>query len=211
MMPPMSPPPPRAFALRFLRLHVGLFLFAASVTTMLEAKIGLDPWTSLHQGASHHLSLTIGTVTQGTGLILIATSWLFLKVRPGLGTVFNMLMIGPWIDLLRSFAWFPRGTNMVDGTMQFLCGILLMGIATALYIGARLGAGPRDGFNMGLSRRLGRSLRMTRMSVELCVLLIGFLLGGSIGLGTLIFALAMGPVMQTALDVFRISHDPSPQ
>ncbi len=207
----MSSRPPRPFGLRFLQLQFGLFLFAASVTTMLEAKIGLDPWTSLHEGASSHLGLSIGSVTQGTGLILIAISWFVLRVRPGLGTVFNMLVIGPWIDLLRSQAWFPRGTDMIDGTVQFLCAILLMGIATALYIGARFGAGPRDGFNMGLSQRVGRSLRLTRVTVEVCVLAIGFLLGGSIGLGTLIFALSMGPVMQTALRVFSISHDPSPQ
>jgi uncharacterized protein len=201
----------RLFGTRFLRLNLGLFLYAAAVATMLEANIGLDPWTALHQGVSAHLGISIGRVTQITGLGLIILSWLFLAVRPGLGTLLNMLIIGPWLDLLREQPWFPTATGPVGGALQFLCGILIMGFATAVYIGARFGAGPRDGFAMGLAHRVKRSLRTTRVAVELCVLAFGFALGGSIGWGTLLFAVTMGPVMQASLRIFHVSKDPSPR
>jgi uncharacterized membrane protein YczE len=107
--------------------------------------------------------------------------------------------------------WFPHADGGVVGVVQFVAGVLVMGLGTATYIGARLGAGPRDGLAMGLSRRVGYSLRRTRISVEVTVLALAALLGGSIGLGTLIFAVLMGPTMQTSLKLFSVSHDPSPQ
>jgi uncharacterized membrane protein YczE len=121
-----------------------------------------------------------------------------------------MALVGPWIDLLRVQALFPQATSWVAGTSQFLVGLLVLGLGTAVYIGARMGAGPRDGFVLGLSRRSGRSVRRTRIEVELVVLGVALLMGGSIGLGTVLFALLMGPIMQTALRLFRVSHDPSP-
>ena len=133
-----------------------------------------------------------------------------MRVRPGIGTVFNMLLIGPWLDFLRAQEWFPGQTEWIPGTLQFLIGLGIMGLASAVYIGAKLGAGPRDGFVMGLSIRLHKSLRAVRISVELTVLLAAFLAGGSIGLGTIIFAILMGPIMQTALKLFHLSKDPSP-
>lgn len=207
----MSRPNTRLMCWRILRLQLGLFLFACSIATMLEAKIGLDPWSSFHEGASAQLGCSFGTVVVCTGLLLISLSWFVLRVRPGIGTVCNMLFIGPWLDLLRTFEWFPRHAAGLQGALQFLCGLLLCGLATVTYIGARLGAGPRDGFNMGLARRLDHSLRRTRVTVELVVLGLAWLLGGSIGLGTVMFALLMGPIMQTSLRVFGVSADPSPQ
>ena len=193
-----------------LRLQVGLFLFGLGVAIMLEAQIGLDPWSAFHQGASRQLGWSFGRVSQATGALLIAGSWLALSVRPGFGTVCNMLLVGPWIDLLRVQVWFPHATDRIFGSSQFLVGMLTLGLASAVYIGARLGAGPRDGFVLGLSRRSGVSIRATRIRVELGVLGLAILLGGSIGLGTVIFALLMGPIMQTALKMLRVSDDPSP-
>ncbi len=198
------------FLRHFLRLQLGLFLFACAVATMLEARIGLDPWSALHEGVSGQLGWTFGRVTQSMGLLLIVFSLITLRVRPGIGTICNMLFIGPWLDFLRTLDWFPRFAEGIPGTLQFLVGLCIMGLASAVYIGARLGAGPRDGFVMGLSIRLHKSLRLVRIAVELTVLLAAFLCGGSIGLGTVIFALLMGPIMQTALRVFHISKDPSP-
>jgi len=192
------------------RLQLGLFLFGLSVALMVEAHIGLDPWSSLHDALSGRSGLSFGRVSQGTGLLIIIFSGLVLSVRPGVATVCNMLIIGPWVDVLREQAWFPSQASGVAGTIQFVAGVLVMGLATAVYIGARLGAGPRDGFSMGLSRRVKRSLRGTRMSVEITVLAVAALLGGSIGLGTLIFAALMGPVMQLSLRLFGVSQDPSP-
>jgi len=192
------------------RLQLGLFLFGLAVALMLEADIGLDPWSALHQALSLRSGLSFGRVTQGVGLLLIVFNGLVLGVRPGVATVFNMLVIGPWVDLLRVQAWFPDAIGGGIGVVQFLCAILVMGLASAVYIGARLGAGPRDGLSLGLSRRVKRTLRLTRNGIELTVLALAALLGGSIGLGTLIFAVLMGPTMQASLRLFAVSHDPSP-
>jgi uncharacterized membrane protein YczE len=197
------------FWVQMLQLQVGLLLFACAIATMLEARIGLDPWSSFHWGASTQLGLSFGRVTQGTGLLLIAVSWLVLRVRPGIGTICNMLIIGPWLDLVRAQDWFPRYAGGVAGVSQFLIGLFLCGLATGVYVGAKLGAGPRDGFVIGLAYRLETSIRATRIGVEITVLLASALIGGSIGLGTVLFALLMGPIMQTSLRLFGVIHDPS--
>lgn len=191
------------------RLQIGLFLFGLAVALMLEARIGLDPWSAFHEIVSLRSGLSFGRVSQGVGLILIVLSRVVLAVRPGVATICNMLIIGPWVDVLRP--WVAFGVEGLPGTIQFVCGILVLGMGTAVYIGARLGAGPRDGLAMGLARRMGRSLRSARVGVELTVLGAAALLGGSIGWGTLIFAVLMGPTMQASLRLFAVSHDPSPQ
>lgn len=192
------------------RLQVGLFLFGAAVALMLEARIGLDPWSAFHEALSVRSGLSFGRISQSVGLLLIVFSALVLGVRPGIATVCNMLIIGPWVDVLRPLEWFPHAGGGALGVLQFICGVLVMGLGTAVYIGARLGAGPRDGLAMGLSRRIERSLRATRIGIEVVVLGLAALLGGSIGLGTLIFAVLMGPTMQASLRIFSVSHDPSP-
>lgn len=199
----------RTFWLDMGRLQLGLFLFGLAVALMLEARIGLDPWSAFHEALSVRSELSFGRISQGVGLVLIAFSSLVLAVRPGIATVCNMLIIGPWVDALRPHVGFAVGD--MTGTIQFVGGILVMGIGTAVYIGASLGAGPRDGLAMGLSRRIGRSLRASRIGVEVTVLGAAAMLGGSIGLGTLIFALLMGPTMQASLKLFAVSNDPSPR
>jgi uncharacterized membrane protein YczE len=192
------------------RLQVGLFLFGVSVALMLEAHIGLDPWSSLHDVLSDRSGLSFGRISQGIGLLLIIFSYFVLSVKPGIATICNMLTVGPWVDVLRAHPWFLDADGGVMGTVQFVTGVLTMGLGTAVYVGARLGAGPRDGLAMGLSRKVGKSLRITRNTVEATVLMIAFFLGGSIGLGTLLFAVLMGPTMQASLTLFVVSHDPSP-
>lgn len=214
----MTPPTPPAgrpyFTWRFwrymARLQLGLFLFGLAVSLMLEAHIGLDPWSSLHDVLSARSGLSFGRISQGVGLLLIGVSAMMLSVRPGLATICNMLIIGPWVDLLRAQSWFPSIDGGALGIGQFVVAIAIMGLGSGVYIGARLGAGPRDGLAMGLSRRIGRSLRATRNGIELAVLALAAVLGGSIGLGTLIFAVLMGPAMQASLRLFDVSHDPSP-
>jgi uncharacterized membrane protein YczE len=195
---------------QIFRLQVGLFLYGFALALMLEAQIGLDPWSALHQALSSRSGLSFGRISQGIGLLLIVFSRLLLGVRPGLATICNMLTVGPWIDLMREVSWFPTAPIYALGIVQFVGGILVLGLATAVYIGARLGAGPRDGLVMGLSRKIDRSLRMTRNSVEITVLIVAALLGGSIGLGTVLFAGLIGPTMQVSLKIFSVSHDPSP-
>lgn len=201
----------REFWLDMLRLQVGLFLFGLAVSLMLEARIGLDPWSSFHDVISVRSGLSFGRISQMVGLTLIVLSRVILDVRPGIATVLNMLVIGPWVDILRPHVRFFESGGLVSGTAQFLTGIVVMGVGTAVYIGARLGAGPRDGLAMGLSRRIGRSLRASRIGIEVTVLAAAAVLGGSIGLGTLLFAVLMGPTMQASLRLFSVSHDPSPR
>jgi uncharacterized membrane protein YczE len=200
----------RGFWVDMTRLQIGLFLFGLAVALMLEAEIGLDPWSSFHEALSERSGLSFGRISQGVGLALILFSLVFLEVRPGIATICNMLIIGPWVDVLRPQPWLPHAGGGMLGTAQFVVGVLVMGMGTAIYIGARLGAGPRDGLAMGLARRIRSSLRASRIGVEVTVLAAAALLGGSIGLGTLIFALMMGPTMQASLRLFSVSHDPSP-
>jgi len=200
-----------AFWLLFARLQLGLMLFGLAVALMVEARIGLDPWSSLHEGLSLRTGLSFGRISQGIGLLLIVGSRVFLRVRPGIATICNMLLVGPWIDFFRALGGFPAQAEMLAGIVQFLVGIAVLGLASATYIGARLGAGPRDGLAMGLALRIERSLRVTRNGIELTVLIVGASIGGPIGLGTILFAVLMGPTMQTSLRVFRVSTDPSPR
>jgi uncharacterized protein len=192
------------------RLQLGLFLFGLAVALMLEARIGLDPWSAFHEALSVRSGLSFGRIAQSVGLVLIVFSALVLSVKPGVATVLNMLIIGPWVDVLREQMWFPTQSGYTLGTAQFVGGMLVMGLGTAVYIGARMGAGPRDGLAMGLARKVKRSLRLMRNSVEVTVLVAAFFLGGSIGLGTVLFAVLMGPTMQASLKLFGVSHDPSP-
>lgn len=198
------------FLRHFARLQLGLFLFGVAIAVMLEARIGLDPWSSLHEGLSLRTGLSFGRISQTVGALLIVVSWFTMRVRPGVGTVCNMLIVGPWVDVMRVQPWIPRSPDVAVSIATFCVGLVLIGLASATYIGARLGAGPRDGFILALSRKLGRSLRATRISVEVVVLAVAFGLGGPIGLGTVLFAALMGPIMQASLRVFGVGHDPSP-
>lgn len=198
------------FLRHFVQLQIGLFFFGLGLAIMLEAQIGLDPWSTFHEGASLRTGWSFGRVVQVAGALLILFSWVTMRVRPGIGTLSNMLFVGPWIDFLRVQPWIPHDPGGILGVASFCTGLVLVGMASAAYIGARLGAGPRDGFILALCRKTGWSLRVTRISVELGVLAVGFTLGGPVGLGTVLFALLMGPVMQASFRIFGVGHDPSP-
>lgn len=194
--------------LRLLQLNLGLMLFGLGIALMLKAGIGLDPWSVFHEGLANQTGLSFGRVTQLTGVLLIALSFALLRVKPGLATVLNMLLVGPWVDFYRAQAWLPTAEGWLWGICQFMAGVVLVGLASGLYIAARFGAGPRDGFVLGLSLRLGLSVRLTRSGLELLVLVSGFLLGGPLGLGTALFAITVGYFMQRSLRLFRYQHGP---
>lgn len=192
----------RLFALRFLHLNVGLGLFGFSIALQLRAGIGLGPWDVFHQGVSFHTPLTVGQAMVGAGLALLVFSVAFAKVRPGVGTVLNMLVIGLWVDRFLALPAFPTAQGPWDGAALFAVGLVLNGLATGLYLTAGLGAGPRDGFAIALGTLLEVPVRRARTLVEITVCAIGWLLGGTVGIGTIAFALAIGPLMQTSLRLF---------
>lgn len=195
---------------RFAQLQAGLLMFGLGIGLMLRADIGLDPWSTFHEGISMNLPITFGRVTQLTGLLIVGISWVWLSEEPGLGTLCNMALVGPWVDFFRphmelvgAFGW-----GVAGGVLQFVAGLLVVGAASGLYIAARLGAGPRDTLILGSAARLGVSVRAARVGLELVVLAIGWFMGGPVGLGTITFALLMGPMMQASLKVFGYEHGP---
>ncbi len=192
------PSPGRTLILRLLHVNLGLMLFGLSLAAMLRAGVGLGPWDVFHEGLALRTPLTIGQGMIATGFVLLAFSALVARVRPGPGTVMNMLVVGLWVDVFMS-PLLPSPTQWPLGAALFAFGLVLNGAATGLYLSAGLGAGPRDGFALGLARLLGTTVARARTLVEVCVLALGWLLGGTVGVGTLVFALTIGPLMQAGL------------
>jgi uncharacterized membrane protein YczE len=184
---------------RLLQLYVGLVLYGLSAGLLVRSRLGLDPWDVLHQGIAEHVGLKIGTVLIIVGAIVML-GWIPLHQRPGFGTLSNLVVIG--IALNVSLSYLPATTSLPARFAEMLGGIGLCGAATGMYIGANLGPGPRDGLMTGLARRTGRSIRFTRTSIELTVLLSGWLLGGTVGIGTVLFAVLIGPLAQRFLPLF---------
>jgi uncharacterized membrane protein YczE len=185
-------------ARRWLLLLSGLACFGFGIAVMVKAGLGLSPWESLHQGISIHTGLPIGTVSILLGVPILAL-WLPLGERLGVGTVLNVVCIG----LVTNFTLplLPTFDSLALRLIEMALGIAIIGAGSGLYLTSKLGAGPRDGLMMGLSRRTGRSIRLTRTAIELTVLAIAFLLGGTIGIGTLAFALGIGPVVQVMFKI----------
>lgn len=178
---------------RWLQLLVGLLLAAASIGLMVEARLGLDPWNTLHEGLAQRLPLSFGTVTALSGLVVLLL-WIPLRQPLGAGTVVNAVLVGVLVD---GALWVvPTPESLVVRVVFLVVGVVLCGAAAAVYLGSHLGPGPRDGLMTGLVARTGRSLRLVRTSLELTVLLLGFVLGGTVGVGTVLFAVAVGPLIQ---------------
>ncbi len=188
-------------ARRLPQLYLGLALYGGSMALQIRAALGLDPWDVLHQGLADHLGLSFGTVTMIVGAAVLLL-WIPLRQRPGLGAVSNVLGIGLSVNVC--LALIPTLHSLPLRFAVLTAGIVLNGVAGGLYIGARFGPGPRDGLMTGLCRRTGRSVRLVRTSIELTVLLVGVLMGGSVGIGTVAYALAIGPLVQLSLRLFTV-------
>ncbi|MFB7597898.1 YitT family protein [Streptomyces sp. NPDC056160] len=184
---------------RLVQLYTGLVLYGASSALLVEAGLGLEPWGVLHQGLAELSGLTIGVVSIVVGAVVLLL-WIPLRQRPGLGTVSNVFVVGLAMD--GTLALVPDPRTLAVRIPVLVAGILLNGAATGLYISARFGPGPRDGLMTGLHRRTGRSIRLMRTAVEVAVVVTGFLLGGTIGVGTLVYAVSIGPLAQLFLRVF---------
>ncbi|WP_197319351.1 YitT family protein [Saccharomonospora sp. NB11] len=181
---------------RLTQLLFGLACYGTSMAMMTRSGLGLNPWDVLHEGVTDRTGLTFGTVTALTGVVVLAL-WIPLRQRPGIGTVANVLVIAVVVDLVR--AVLPHPQHLVWQVPLLLGGIVLNGFATAAYVGARLGPGPRDGLMTGLSARTRWSVRVVRTAIEITVLATGWLLGGTVGVGTVLYALTIGPLTQLFL------------
>jgi len=178
---------------RLTQLAVGLTLYGASMAMMIRSRLGLDPWDVLHYGLAERLPLTFGRVTMVVGALVLLL-WIPLRQWPGLGTVANVVVIGLATDA--SLALLPDPSALSARWGLLLGGIVLNGLAGGLYIGSQLGPGPRDGLMTGLARRTGWSIRLVRTAIEVTVLSVGWLLGGVVGLGTVAYAVFIGPLVQ---------------
>ncbi|MEU5046816.1 membrane protein YczE [Streptomyces griseorubiginosus] len=187
---------------RLIQLYVGLALYGASSALLVEAGLGLEPWGVLHQGLAELTGVSIGVVSIIVGAAVLLL-WIPLRQRPGLGTVSNVFVVGIAMDA--TLAAVPDVHGLAVRIPVLLAGILLNGVATGLYIAARFGPGPRDGLMTGLHRRTGRSIRLMRTGIEVAVVVTGFLLGGTIGVGTVLYAVSIGPLAQLFLKVFAVS------
>jgi uncharacterized membrane protein YczE len=193
--------------IRLLQLFAGLTLYGWSMAMLIRAGLGLDPWDVLHQGLARHLRVSFGMVVIGVGAAVLLL-WLPLRQRPGLGTVANVVVIGLAADL--GLAVLDEPDGIFGRVMLLLTAVVLNGVAGATYIGSQLGPGPRDGLMTGLARRTGGSLRLIRTGIELTVLVAGFLLGGTVGPGTVLYALAIGPLVQFFLPYVTVGLETDP-
>ncbi|WP_431922865.1 YczE/YyaS/YitT family protein [Nonomuraea jabiensis] len=177
---------------RLVRLYGGLALYGTGIGLQVESGLGNDPWDVFHQGLALRTGLSIGTVIIGIGALVLLL-WIPLKQKPGLGTVSNVVFLGLFAD--GAIFLLPTPSHLVLQSLYVVLGVVAVALATVLYIGAGMGPGPRDGIMTGLMR-LGLSVRLGRFLIEITVLAAGWLLGGTVGVGTLVFALAIGPLTQ---------------
>ncbi|HKC26690.1 MAG TPA: hypothetical protein VKB75_01640 [Jatrophihabitans sp.] len=188
---------------RIVQLNIGLLLYGLSSALLVRSGLGLDPWDVFHQGLAGRLHLAIGTVVIIVGAAVLLL-WIPLRQWPGYGTVSNAILIG--LSMNWSLDVLPHTALLGWRIVEMITGIVLCGAATGMYIGAAFGPGPRDGLMTGLARRSGRSIRLVRTGIELTVLAAGWLLGGTVGVGTVLFALAIGPLAQFFMPIFEVQR-----
>ncbi len=190
------------FMRRFIQLQIGLLLYGASLALMVRADLGLNPWSVLHQGLSERTGISLGMVVNLVGLLVLLV-WIPLRQKPGVGTICNVLLIGTAADVA---LWaLPPIEGLALRIAFLVAAIVLNGAATAAYIGAGLGPGPRDGLTTGLVRITGWRIGWARTAIEVAVLAMGWLLGGVAGVGTVLYALANGPLVQWFMARFEIA------
>ncbi len=188
-----------------MRCVIGLLICGTGLTLIIHGDLGLAPWDVFHQGVSDRTGIPIGTVIVIVGLALLLV-WIPLRVRPGIGTILNAVLIGVSVDVLDPRL--PMPDHVAVQAAFMIGGVVLFGLGTGIYIGAGLGAGPRDGLMTGIARR-GVSIRLARTLIEIVVLVAGVLLGGSIGVGTAVFALGIGPLVHLFLPMLEMDRDRS--
>lgn len=189
------------WARRLVQLVVGLVAYGVGIGLMVRAGIGVPPWDVLAQGITRQTDIPFGLVVNLVGALVLLL-WIPLRQKPGVGTLLNVLLIGPSAEL---GLWLvPQQTVPWQQAVVFAGGLVLVALASGLYLGARLGPGPRDGLMTGLHARAGWPIWVARTGIEVTVLIVGFVLGGQVGIGTLAFALLIGPMVNLTLPLLRV-------
>ncbi len=190
----------------FSRLILGILLYALGIVLSINANLGVSPWDTFHQGISNLVNITFGQASIAVGFIIVLLN-LYLKENIGIGTILNMILIGIFIDLIMYYNIIPIMDSLIAGLIMMILSMFIIALATYCYIGAGFGSGPRDGLMVGLTKKTGRPVGLIRGLIELSVLLIGFLLGGKVGIGTVILAFGIGPIVQFTFEKlnFKVS------
>jgi len=181
---------------RFSQLLVGLVLYGLTLAMIIRSTLGNSPWDVLHQGLAKHLPMSIGSAVIAMSVVVLL-AWIPLKEMPGVGTILNSVLVGLSADVFLGLIDAPASTGARSALL--VGGVLLNGVATALYIGSQFGPGPRDGLMTGLHRRTGASIQAVRIGLEVSVVIVGWLLGGVVGIGTVAYAVSIGPLVQRLL------------
>lgn len=187
---------------RWLQLMAGIAVFGLSIPLMIQSGLGLGPWDAFHFGLHRLTGMSVGLAIIIVGIVIVGATCL-IKVRPGPGTIVNMILIGVFADVAMLFV--PAATSWLSAGLMFAAGVFLTAFATGMYIGAGLGKGPRDGLMIGISQMTGWKVGRVRTGIEVAVLGIGWAMGGIVGVGTLVFALTIGPATQWSLKLFGMS------
>ncbi|MBE2314856.1 hypothetical protein DVA67_002625 [Solirubrobacter sp. CPCC 204708] len=185
---------------RLVQLYAGLLLYGLSMALQVQALLGLGPWDVFHEGVAKHTGLSFGTVVIVTS-VLVLLLWIPLRQKPGLGTISNVIVVGLAADL--GLALIPEGEGLLVQVLMLAAGVGLNAVAGAAYLGANFGPGARDGLMTGFVRVTGASVGKVRTTIELSVMAAGFALGGTVGLGTIVYALSIGPLLQLMIPTFR--------
>jgi uncharacterized membrane protein YczE len=188
--------------IKLLRLFIGYFLYGLGIVLTVNANQGLAPWSVFHQGLANQLHITMGVATQVVGLVILVLDFIFGE-RLGWGTVGNVIFIGTFIDLIMLNNWIPIPESIMVSYGMMLVGLVVMALATYSYLSAQLGAGPRDGFMIAMTKRINLSVGWIRNMIEVVVLIAGYLMGGSVGLGTLVMAILFGRLIQFTFKLFK--------
>lgn len=193
----------KLYSARYIIFFIALFIMAFGIVLTVISELGVAPWTVFHTGVALRTGINLGRVSQITGLFIIVFS-LFLGIKPTVGTVLNMYFIGFFIDLIMINKWIPVPHNLLLRWFYLVIGIIVFGIGTGIYLNTRLGSGPRDSLMLGLASLTSWSISRIRTFLEITVLILGYLLGGQLGIGTLVYALMVGHVVQWSMKNLRI-------
>jgi uncharacterized membrane protein YczE len=194
----------RNFALRFCKLIFGLFLYALGITLTIKANIGYGPWEVFHAGLGKTVGMSIGTASIAVGLVIIVVT-LFMGEKIGLGTVLNMVLIGAFLDALLSIGAIPAAGTPILGVIALIAGLYTISLGSYFYIGSGFGAGPRDGLMVALARKTRLSIGVIRSVIELTTTLLGWMLGGMVGIGTVLSGFAIGFCIQSTFGLLRFN------